>query len=256
MSAPIPHSLGQIFPDDGDPQAPVGAAVIMPTLMRPVAARAIESIYAQDAGVRIQIVIGADLNPGDTGPIFEALQRRPPHVSALVLTLPYSTSVRHGGMHPAWDGGALRTILSFAANAPYLAYLDDDNVWRPHHLRRLLEAVQGRSWAYSLRMLLDEDTGAELGVDIWDAVGPNKGRFKERGGMVDPNCLLIDKRRVAGTLWMWSDPGPGLLGLEADRRVAAALARHPYGAVDEATVLYRIRRTNILRQFLKDGAQF
>ncbi|MCR5880692.1 hypothetical protein [Phenylobacterium sp. J367] len=105
-------------------------------------------------------------------------------------------------------------------------------------------------------MLLDEDTGAELGVDIWDAVGPGKGRFKDRGGMVDPNCLLIDKRRVAEALWMWSDPGPGLLGLEADRRVAAALVQHPHGAVDEATVLYRIRQTNVLRTFMANGARF
>lgn len=228
----------------------------MPTLMRPIAVRALESVYAQDFKGRIQIVIGADMNPEDTGPIFEALERRPPHVSAAVLTLPYSTSERHGGVHPAYDGGALRTILTFMANARRVAYLDDDNEWTPDHLSLLSAAIEGKAWAHSLRLVMDLETDKVMGVDVWDAVGPHKGRFKASGGMVDPNCLMIDKVRCAPILWMWSDPGASLKRLEADRRISASLSKAPGGVVDKATVLYRIRRTNILFQFMRDGTTF
>jgi hypothetical protein len=248
--------IGGYFPDKLDPQAPAQVAVVTPSLMRASIRTALESVYAQDLQGRIQLVIGADLNPTDTEHVYAALADRPDHVSAVVLTLPYSTSQRHGGVHPAWDGGALRTILSFMANARHVAYLDDDNVWTTDHLSSLLAAVQGRHWAYSLRLLLDEDTGDELGVDRWDAVGPGKGRFKDQGGMVDPNCLLLDKVLCAPALWQWSDPGPKLKRLEADRRIAATLARFPHGEVGRATVRYRIRPTNILRQFLREGTEF
>jgi hypothetical protein len=248
--------IGGYFPDKLDPQAPARVAVVTPTLMRGSIRAAVESVYRQDLGERIQLVVGADLNPTETAHLYEVLAARPDHVSAVVLTLPYSTSQRHGGVHPAWDGGALRTILSFMANARHVAYLDDDNVWTPDHLSSLLTAVEGRYWAHSLRLLLDEDTGEELGVDRWDAVGPGKGRFKDQGGMVDPNCLLVDKVLCAPALWLWSDPGTKFKRLEADRRLAATLARFPHGAVDRATVRYRIRPTSILREFLRDGAVF
>lgn len=249
-------SIGRFFPDAREAQAPADVAVIMPTLMRPCIVEAVRCVFAQQFDGRIQIVVGLDRNPEQTGPLFQALEDRPPHVSAVVLTPPYSTSVIHGGVHPAWDGGALRTILSFLANSRYLAYLDDDNTWTPDHLASLHAAIQEKAWAYSLRMLVDEDTGEELGVDRWDAVGPNKGRFAARGGMVDPNCLMIDKLVAAPALWMWSDPGPDLLGREADRRVAAALTQWPFGVVERATALYRIRETNILRRFMREGVEF
>ncbi|MBL8555406.1 MAG: hypothetical protein JNL41_14120 [Phenylobacterium sp.] len=254
MTTPLP--LGRYFPDSSPAQAPADVAVVMPTLMRPIAVRAIESVYAQDFQGRIQIVIGADVNPGDTGPIFAALERRPGHVSAAVLTLPYSTSERHGGVHRAYDGGALRTILTFMANARRVAYLDDDNEWTPDHLSLLIEAMGDKAWAHSLRLCMDEDTDEELGVDIWDAVGPNKGRFKDIGGVIDPNTLMIDKVRAAPILWMWSDPGPNLKRLEADRRITASLGKAPGGFVEKATVRYRMRRTNILWQFMREGTRF
>lgn len=248
--------LGQYFPDQVDPQTPADVAIVMPTVMRPCIVAALETVYAQDFTGRIQLVIGADINPGHTDTLYAALERRPHHVSAVVLTLPYSTSSRHGGVHKAWDGGSLRDVLSMMANARHVAYLDDDNTWTPDHISSLMTAVEGKGWAYSLRMLIDEDTGEELGVDRWDAVGPRKGRFKEQGGMVDPNCLLIDKLQLAPMLWCWTDPGPNRLALEADRRVAATLTNWPHGEVGRATVFYRIRQTNVLRRFMAEGTEF
>ena len=184
------------------------------------------------------------------------LARRPPNVSALVLQLPYSTSVRHGGVHTALDGGALRTLLSFLANARYVAFLDDDNEYEPDHLEGLAAAIQGKPWAHSQRLLVSEETGEALAVDRWDSVGVGQGRFAEQGGFVDTNCLLIDK--IAGTraLGRWAESGTGKPGFTADRNFFAALKDAPHGRVDRPTVRYRIRPTNVLNRFIREDTRF
>lgn len=248
-----PTSIGQYYPDSaGDPQLPAQVAVVIPTILRPCIVAALESVYRQTFGGRIQLMIGVDKAAGPAADLEAALARRPDHVSAIVLTLPFSTSVRHGGIHPATDGGSLRSILSFMANTRYVAYLDDDNSWEPDHLAAVMQAVQGKAWAYSLRMLIDETTGQELGVDRWDSVGPDAGRFAPDGGMVDPNCLLVDKVALARAFGRWSE-GPGVA---SDRSFFAGIKHTPHGRVDRATVRYGIRPTNVMHVFLRDNVTF
>ena len=142
--API---TGESIPVDKAPGDPVFAATINETgelefRVTAIAANttlariihAVESVFAQDYAGRIQLLIGVDKASGPKETLLEVLSRRPPNLSAMMLELPYSTSVRHGGLHNATDGGSLRAILSLAANTPYVAYLDDDNAWRPNHV--------------------------------------------------------------------------------------------------------------------------
>jgi hypothetical protein len=222
----------------------VAAAVVMTTTLRSSLRASIESVYAQDLAGGIQILIGVDKALEPVEPLLELLRARPPQVSALVLDPGYSTSVRHGGVHPAYDGGSLRTVLSFLANSRRITYLDDDNVWLPNHLSSLARAIEGVDWAYSLRMFVDGETGRELCVDIWDSVGPGKGlRLKSLGGFVDVNCMMIDKTRAPAPLSDWPQPMPGHKHT-ADRRVFSRLcAEHPFAATGLVTVRYAIRRT-------------
>jgi hypothetical protein len=253
MSAnPAPTPIGQYYPDATDPQTPADVAVVMTTVLRPSIERAVESIYRQTYGGRIQLMIGVDKASGAGTDLDALLARRPDHLSAVVLALPYSTSVRHGGVHPATDGGSLRAMLSFMANTRYVAYLDDDNSWEPDHLASVLQAVQGKAWAFSLRMVIDETDGRELGVDRWDSVGPDAGRFAAQGGLVDPNCLLVDKVLLARAFGRWSE-GPGDT---SDRSFFAGIKHTPYGRVDHATVRYGIRPTNVLHMFMQQGVEF
>src|SRR5262249_16667058 len=154
---------------DRDPQTPDDVAVVMCTVLRPSLRSAIKSVYAQDLRGRIQLVIGVDKALGPIEPLLQVLSERPAHVSALVLDPGYSTSVRHGGVHPAHDGGSMRTVLSFIANSRRVAYFDDDNVWLPNHLSSLARAIEGKDWAWSLRMFVDAESGADLCVDRWDS---------------------------------------------------------------------------------------
>jgi hypothetical protein len=252
----LASSIGDYYADAAPAQTPADVAVIMPTVLRPCIATALDSIYAQSFSGRIQIMIGVDKASGSRDVLDVALARRPDNVSAVVMALPYSTSMRHGGVHTALDGGALRTVLSFLANARYVAYLDDDNTYEPDHLEQLLTAVEGKAWAFAQRMLVEEGTGRELGVDRWDSVGVGAGRFAAQGGFVDTNCLLVDKVAATRALGRWSESGTGKAGLTADRNFFAAIKHAPHGRVDRATVRYGIRPSNVLNKLLRHDPQF
>lgn len=251
-TAKPPVSISSYYPDAGDPQTPSDVAVVMPTVLRPCIAEALDSIYAQEGVGRIQVAIGVDKARGSRAILEETLARRPDHVSAIVQELPYSTSVRHGGVHNAVDGGALRTILAYVANSRFIAFMDDDNTMEPDHLASLLEAVKGKYWAHSQRMLVSEETGEELGVDRWDSVGVDRGRFAKDGGFVDTNCLLIDKVRAGRPLGRWAE-GPRH---HSDRRFFLAIKDLPHGVVDRPTIRYGIRWHNVICKFIRDGVEF
>jgi len=251
---PPPLPIGGFHGDARAAQEPADVAVVMPTILRPQLRRALEAVYAQTFEGRVQLAIGVDVADGDPALLTGLLDERPENFSALVVTLPFSTSQRHGGVHSPMDGGALRAILSLAANARRIAYLDDDNEWLPRHLELLMRAVEGRAWAFSHRMLVDEVTDADLAVDIWDSVGVGKGRFASTGGMVDPNCLLVDKVLLAHRLGAWAQTPRMEKNVAADRIFFRSIAAADHGEVKEATVRYRIRRINVIHEYLKEGS--
>jgi hypothetical protein len=243
---PQPRAIGGIHPIAGkDPQTPAGVAVVITTVLRPSLLDALRSVYAQDFKGPIQVLIGVDKAREPIEPLRALLKTRPRNVEALVLNPGYSTAKRHGGVHLAPDGGAMRTILSYLANSRLITYLDDDNRWLPNHLSSLAAAIAGFDWAYSLRRFVDERTGRDLCVDVWDSVGPGKGNRRETlGGFVDPNCLMIDKSRAESALALWTLPTLQRGGSGADRRVFQHLrTRHSVAWTGRATVRYTIRPT-------------
>ena len=157
-----------------------------------------------------------------------------------VLDLGYSTSVRHGGLYRSQDGGALRTMLTYAANSRFVAYLDDDNWWHESHLALLRAAVEGRDWAYTLRWFVDPDTLEPLALDRWESVGPGRGTFaKDYGGFVDPNSLMIDKLKCQAAVTGWTVPmKTDARGRTADRMVFEQLRRRPFGFTGVPTSYY------------------
>lgn len=262
--------FGRYYPDDGDAQTPADVAVITVTIGRPTLLRAIRSVYAQRDAGRVRLMLGVHRMLEQPDGLGRLLNDRPPHVSVAVLRLPWSTSVRYGGVHTPADGGALRAMLSYMANARRLAYLDDDNSWTEDHLHLLRQAMDGKAWAWSRRMLVDSDTDEELGVDEWDSVGPNRGVIHQGGivdtagrplptGHVDVNCLMVDPARVAHHLGHWAQTLDGRLAGTADRRFFLAIAGLDHEEVSTPTVRYGIRPDNTLHYRLRakaaEGAQ-
>jgi hypothetical protein len=179
---------------NADIQTPFDVAIVMATVVRPSLSQAIRSIFGQRFAGRIQILVGIDRWDGEPAILEALLAERPSHVAVTRIDLGYSTSQRHGGLYPSFFGGALKTILSYAANSRYVTYLDDDNWYAPDHLDTMLEAMKGKVWAFALRHFVETRSGDLLCPDTWESVGPRRGVYaKTQGGFVDTNCFFLDK---------------------------------------------------------------
>lgn len=232
-------------------------AVVIPTTLEPCLVRAVRSVYAQSYPGMVQIMVGVDVPKGNRD-VLETLRAECPDRMRLTpLDLGYSTSARHGGFYRNSSGGALRTILSYAANARYLAYLDDDNWWAPSHLSVLLAAIKGHGWAWSLRWYVHPRTLAPIAVDRWESVGPDRGIYAKRfGGFVDTNCPLLDKRNCHWLVPAWCLPENNR-GAGVDRLVFERLRKAFNGAATgKATAYYVVRRADVatIRHFMTRAA--
>ena len=231
-----------------DLQLPFDVAVVMPSILRPSLADALRSIFAQVFPGRIQVLVGIDrpagAPPPDLDAVEQACREAPPGRAVQFLYPGYSTSIRHGGLSPARDGGTLRTVLTHLANAPCVAYLDDDNSWAPDHLFRLRRAIADNDadYAFSRRWFVHHESLRPLAIDVWESVGPGQGLFAERmGGFIDPNTLMIDRERCREAIVAWTTPLPGdPKAMSADRMVFARLRSLRGAATDAATSLYRL----------------
>ena len=226
---------------DIDMQQPMDAAVVIPTVLRPHLAPALHSIFAQRFAGRIHIMVGIDAIKGELDVIEQACASRPSHCAVQVLWPGFSTSVRHGGLTPPGDGGALRVVLTNLANSPYVAYLDDDNWWGPEHLTDLRQALEAADWGFTLRWFVHPQTRRPVCIDTWESVGPGGGIFNERfGGFVDPSCLMINKLACPSAPHHWNFPlkaDP----MSADRNVFAFLSRnHKSRGTGRASVYYAL----------------
>jgi len=224
-----------------DLQSPFDVAVVMATVVRPTIAQALRSIFAQRLDGRIQVLVGVDRWQGERGFLAQLIGERPANVSVTLMDLGYSTSRRNGGLYPSSYGGALKTILSYAANSRYVAYLDDDNWYAPDHLASLLEAVQGKEWAFSLRQFVDVASGEALCPDTWESVGPGRGVYAEaQGGFVDTNCYRIDKLACHAVFTEWATTRSAG-GTGGDRQILQRLIQRPWGTNGRHSVHYRVR---------------
>jgi len=228
---------------DIDLQKPFDAAVVIGTIVRPTLKDALLSVFRQTHRGRIQIMIGIDKALGDRRVLDEALEHRPPQQAVTLLDLGYSTSVRHGGLHPDKWGGVIHTVLSYLANSRYITYLADDNWMGERHIESLLAAIGDNDWAYSLRWYADDATRQPICRDLWESVGLEAGVYGDKfGGFVDPNCMLIDKIRCEPVLRYRSIPFWTPAGTApADRSLFDALRRRPSVCTGEATSFYTIQ---------------
>lgn len=243
-------------------QAPADVAVVIPTVLRPTLLRAARSVFQQDFAGRIHLLIGLDAAagmPGDHGLLDRLRAECPDHVMMTVLDLGYSTSARHGGIYPNAFGGALRSVLSLAANSRRIAYLDDNDWYAPMHLSLLAEAIHGKDWAFSRRWLVDPHTSWPICQDEWDSVGPGAGINQTVfGGFAQPSTLMLDALACTGVMPLWAQAATPN-GEGEDRLVfAALLGRHPWGEVPHATCFCMLNNSSItdahhLEQFERRG---
>ncbi len=221
-------------------QDPAEIAVVMPTMLSASLLRAARSVFRQDFPGPIQLLIGIDAPGIDThgeASLLDTIRAEcPGNVMLTILDLGYSTAQRHGGLYPNAYGGALRTILTYAANSRRVAYLDDNDWYAPGHLRGLAQAIEGCAWAFSDRWLADPHGGGTICRDEWDSLGPGRGiNAAAYGGFVQPSTLMLDKLACHFVLPFWSNALFADGGGE-DRLIFAALrANFAWRGSGEAT---------------------
>ncbi len=224
-----------------DLQTPFDVGIVTVTVVRDTLPQALRSVFAQRFAGRIQVLVGVDRWAGDRAMVEQLRAEAPSHVAVTLLDLGYSTSQRNGGVYPSHYGGALKTILSYAANSRYVTYLDDDNWYAPDHLATMPEAAAGKAWAFSLRHFVDAESGVPLCPDTWESLGPGRGIYASaQGGFVDTNCYFIDKLACNDVFPEWAMTRFAG-GTGGDRQVLEKLRGKPFGTNGAHTVFYRTR---------------
>lgn len=220
---------------------PFDITVIITSIGRRSLLDAVRCISEQDYAGPVQILVGLDKTQRFSSILEEIQKDLPDNRSLMIFDPGYSTSKRHGGQHPAYDGGALRSILSYLAHAPYVTYLDDDNSWLTHHLSSLHKAIQGKDCAFSLRRFIHPNGKNLITTDRFESTGPKRGLYITRfNGFVDPNCLMLDVKRCLSILSLWSLPLPNdPEAMSADRHIFHALQKRArWGETAQASVNY------------------
>lgn len=220
-------------------------AVIIPTVLRPDLLRAARSVIEQDVDGSINLMVGIDHRLGDPGVLDLVRRLERPNRRVTIIDPGYSTAKPRGGLYSNRHGGSLRTALSFIANAPRLAFLDDDNWHAPNHLSTLAAAIEGKAWAFSLRWYCDSRTGEPLAIDRIESVGPGKGVHQKRyGGFCNTSTMMLDARATHERLPRWSH-GTAQDGRGPDRSIFAALLDLPYGETGQGTAYYWMQHSDI-----------
>src|SRR4051812_7480963 len=148
-----------------------------------LATRAIESVLAQE----LELIV-VDRRLGGRG-----LPRRGPAPAGAALRAPPG---RGAGSRPRAQ----------AAAHPWVAFLDDDDLWSPRQLSLTLEAAAedgGAEWAYSAQLVIDERSRPHYVRAAPGADGMH-GQLVRRNTIGTPSCGAARRvRRV-------SPAGPGL----------------------------------------------
>jgi hypothetical protein len=224
-----------------DLQTPFDVGIVTVTVVRETLPQALRSVFAQKFAGRIQMLVGVDQWVGDRAMVEQLRAQAPSHVAVTLLDLGYSTSQRNGGIYPSHYGGALKTILSYAANSRCVTYLDDDNWYAPDHVATMLAAMAGKAWGFSLRHFVDAQSGEPLCADTWESLGPGRGVYaKAQGGFVDTNCYFIDKLACNDVFPEWAMTRFAG-GTGGDRQVLEKLRARPFGTNGAHTVFHRTR---------------
>jgi glycosyltransferase involved in cell wall biosynthesis len=121
----------------------MGVSVIIPTRNRSALLRmALHSVLRQ-RDIELEVIVVDDGSTDDTPAVLAACRDRRVH------------AIRNGT--PSGMAGIARNRGAAAAQAEWLAFLDDDDFWAPDKLVRQIEEAEqtGRDWAYSGAIVLN-----------------------------------------------------------------------------------------------------
>jgi len=146
--------------------------------------------------------------------------------------LRYSIEIPGSMVQGGAAGSSLRAIGLMAVNTPYVTFADDDVWYEPNHLENLLQAVQGKNWAYCRRKIWANENEC-IGIDNFESVGDSPTR-KVPYEMVDNNTMIFARRYGTSGAVLYRETQE----YNDDRLMYAFLKQHAGepGIIKEATV--------------------
>ncbi len=159
--------------------------------------------------------------------------------SAKVIMLPKPT-----GLNGMMNGGIV-AASAYLVTEDYICWLDDDNWFDNDHVESLVNAIENKPYAYSLRKLIDFDDSFWANDDF-ESLG-------HHADLIDLNCYLMKRDLATGLAPCWyQTTGQLMIG---DRYVWAMLKQNniPYGASGKYTVNYRLNPKRDLKPMFFQG---
>jgi hypothetical protein len=98
-------------------------------------------------------------------------------------------------------GSALRSVGLMAASTEYVTFADDDVWFDENHLSSLVEAIDGKNWAFSLRKIYSP-AGQYIGVDRFESIGDQS---KLPYQLVDNNTNMFRRRYGAAAAHLYRE---------------------------------------------------
>lgn len=176
----------------------------------------IQSVQSQTIiGLTHMIVIDGKEYENSARVIINEFQDRR-RIQVLVL----SDNTGKGG----WNGHRIYGSVPYLVSSDYVAFLDDDNIYRPDHLYSLLSSITTSPvpahGAFSLRTVFDEH---ETCLDNCESLGTIRHSVLSTDDyFIDTSCMLIERQKAIHYGSMWNKPFRSG-GEEADRCFSRAL---------------------------------
>ena len=229
-------------------------AIITGTIGSRTLADTIRSVNAQTVPVEHWIVVDGQEHDHGVRRILEKSPAPPAHVKRTVLTLPENTGGSGYLCH------RINAAAPWLVHTEYVCFLDDDNMFAPTHVERLLaalEAVPQAHWGYAHRTIIDLD-GAVVCKDTCESLGSlNHTVLGPDDRHIDTNCYMLERDMAMQVSPFWNAKARQPGQLEADRQVCRVLLRHePVHAVSpDHSVLYRVSRRpdSVSKDFFLEG---
>jgi glycosyltransferase involved in cell wall biosynthesis len=171
-------------------------SVITPTTGSPLLTQAVRSVLSQDfSDIEYYLFIDGKEREASTLTLLEDLGPRDPRLHT--ITLPHPTGL------DGFNGHRIFGASSYLARHEFIAFLDEDNWWDPHHLSSLMRLIieHNLDWAYALRKIVDTD-GAFITNDECESLGIWKaciGDFRH----VDTSCYLLKRMDALSLSPIW-----------------------------------------------------
>jgi hypothetical protein len=90
-----------------------------------------------------------------------------------------------------YNGHRIYGAMTYIAEGEFLCFLDEDNWYDNNHIESLVEAVQGKTWAYSLRKIIDQENNYICNDDC-ESLGKWKSVLNDN--FIDVGCFMLPKK--------------------------------------------------------------